>query len=179
MAKPIIALLTNNDDDVYCFRKELIEALIADGYEMLISCPDGPKFELMKDIRKKTGMAIIFITHNLGVVADICDKISVMYAGKIVEQGPVDDIFYKPSHPYTRGLLRSMPRVDAEEIERLIPIEGTPVDMLNPPKGCPFGPRCESCMKICLKQNPPIVEVGREHRSACWLLVKDQYQEEE
>ena len=134
--------------------------------------------ELMKDIRKKTGMAIIFITHNLGVVADICDKISVMYAGKIVEQGPVDDIFYKPSHPYTRGLLRSMPRVDAEEIERLIPIEGTPVDMLNPPKGCPFGPRCESCMKICLKQNPPIVEVGREHRSACWLLVKDQYQEE-
>ena len=124
-------------------------------------------------------MAIIFITHNLGVVADICDKISVMYAGKIVEQGPVDDIFYKPSHPYTRGLLRSMPRVDAEEIERLIPIEGTPVDMLNPPKGCPFGPRCESCMKICLKQNPPIVEVGREHRSACWLLVNDQYQEEE
>ena len=94
----------------------------------------------MKDLQKKTGMGIIFITHNLGVVADICDKVSVMYAGKIVEQGPVDDIFYEPAHPYTKGLLRSMPRVDAESYERLIPIEGTPVDMLNPPEGCPFAP---------------------------------------
>ena len=81
--------------------------------------------DLMKDLQKKTGMGIIFITHNLGVVADICDKVSVMYAGKIVEQGPVDDIFYEPAHPYTKGLLRSMPRVDAESYERLIPIEGT------------------------------------------------------
>ena len=126
--------------------------------------------ELMKDIRQKTGMAIIFITHNLGVVADICDKISVMYAGKIVEQGSVDDIFYNPSHPYTKGLLRSMPRVDAEQYERLIPIEGTPVDMLNPPEGCPFGPRCEHCMKVCLKHNPPNISISDGHTAACWLL---------
>ena len=126
--------------------------------------------ELMKDIRKKTGMAIIFITHNLGVVADICDRISVMYAGKIVEQGSAEDIFYAPAHPYTRGLLRSMPRVDAEQYERLIPIEGTPVDMLNPPEGCPFGPRCEHCMKVCLKHNPPDTVVSEGHHAACWLL---------
>ena len=129
--------------------------------------------ELMKALQKKTGMGIIFITHNLGVVAEICDKVSVMYAGKIVEQGPVNDIFYSPSHPYTEGLLRSMPRVDAENYERLIPIEGTPVDMLNPPEGCPFAPRCEHCRKICLKKMPPYVEVSPEHRSACWLRVEE------
>ena len=126
--------------------------------------------ELMKDIRQITGMAIIFITHILGVVADICDKISVMFAGKIVEQGSVDEIFYNPSHPYTKGLLRSMPRVDAEQYERLIPIEGTPVDMLNPPEGCPFGPRCEHCMKVCLKHNPPNISISDGHTAACWLL---------
>jgi len=119
-------------------------------------------------------MGIIFITHNLGVVAEICDKVSVMYAGKMVEQGPVDDIFYAPGHPYTRGLLRSMPRVDADSYERLIPIEGTPVDMLNPPEGCPFAPRCESAMKICLQKMPPYVELGENHRAACWLCVQDQ-----
>ena len=127
----------------------------------------------MKALQKKAGMGIIFITHNLGVVAEICDKVSVMYAGKIVEQGPVNDIFYSPSHPYTEGLLRSMPRVDAENYERLIPIEGTPVDMLNPPEGCPFAPRCEHCRKICLKKMPPYVEVSPEHRSACWLRVEE------
>ncbi len=129
--------------------------------------------ELMKTLQKKTGMGIIFITHNLGVVAEICDKVSVMYAGKIVEQGPVNEIFYQPSHPYTLGLLRSMPRVDADEYERLIPIEGTPVDMLNPPEGCPFAPRCESCMQVCLKQMPPYVELSEGHRSACWLRVQE------
>jgi oligopeptide transport system ATP-binding protein len=135
--------------------------------------------ELMKSIQQRTGMGIIFITHNLGVVAEICDKVSVMYAGRIVEQGPVDDIFYKPAHPYTLGLLRSMPRVDADSYERLIPIEGTPVDMLNPPDGCPFAPRCENCMQICLKKMPPYVEVGENHRSACWLRVKDQMDKKE
>ena len=130
--------------------------------------------ELMKELQKKTHMGIIFITHNLGVVAEICDKVSVMYAGKMVEQGPVDDIFYQPAHPYTEGLLRSMPRVDAESYERLIPIEGTPVDMLNPPEGCPFAPRCEKAMKICLQKMPPYVEVGENHRSACWLRVQEQ-----
>ena len=130
--------------------------------------------ELMKDIQRKTGMAIIFITHNLGVVAEICDRVSVMYAGHIVEQGSVHDIFYRPAHPYTRGLLRSMPRVDELEHERLIPIDGTPVDLLNPPAGCAFGPRCESCMKICLNRQPPIIKVGEDgHLSACWLQVKE------
>ena len=130
--------------------------------------------ELMKDIQKKTGMAIIFITHNLGVVAEICDRVSVMYAGHIVEQGSVHDIFYRPAHPYTRGLLRSMPRVDELEHERLIPIDGTPVDLLNPPAGCAFGPRCDNCMKICLTRRPPVVQVGENgHLSACWLQVKE------
>ena len=135
--------------------------------------------ELMKKLQKQNHMGIIFITHNLGVVAEVCDKVSVMYAGKIVEQGPVDDIFYEPAHPYTKGLLRSMPRVDAESYERLIPIEGTPVDMLNPPEGCPFAPRCEHCMKICLKKMPPYVEVGEKHRSACWLRVQELMNKEE
>lgn len=135
--------------------------------------------ELMKDLQKKTGMGIIFITHNLGVVAEICDKVSVMYAGHIVEQGQVNDIFYNPAHPYTLGLLRSMPRVDAEEYERLIPIEGTPVDMLNPPEGCPFAPRCENCMQICLKKMPPYVELEEGHRSACWLRVQEYLVEKE
>ena len=130
--------------------------------------------ELMKKLQKTNQMGIIFITHNLGVVAEICDKVSVMYAGKMVEQGPVDDTFYAPGHPYTRGLLRSMPRVDAESYERLIPIEGTPVDMLNPPEGCPFAPRCESAMKICLQKMPPYVELGDNHRAACWLCVQEQ-----
>ena len=135
--------------------------------------------ELMKDLQKKTRMGIIFITHNLGVVAEICDKVSVMYAGKIVEQGLVNDIFYKPAHPYTIGLLRSMPRVDADEYERLIPIEGTPVDMLNTPSGCPFAPRCEKCMQVCLKRMPPYVELGNGHRSACWLRVQEEMNKKE
>jgi oligopeptide transport system ATP-binding protein len=130
--------------------------------------------ELMKDIQKKTGMAIVFITHNLGVVAEVCDRVSVMYAGHIVEQGDVKDIFYHPAHPYTKGLLRSMPRVDELEHERLIPIEGTPVDLLDPPAGCPFGPRCEHCMKVCLHSAPPTLELEEEgHTAACWLYVKE------
>lgn len=135
--------------------------------------------ELMKKIQKKTGMAIVFITHNLGVVAEICDKVSVMYAGHIVEQGLVDDIFYNPKHPYTHGLLRSMPRVDAQEYERLIPIQGTPVDMLNPPAGCPFAPRCDHAMKICLRKTPPLFEAGTGHVSACWLLANQDLEEDE
>jgi oligopeptide transport system ATP-binding protein len=127
--------------------------------------------ELMKDIQKKTQMAIIFITHNLGVVADICDRVSVMYAGKIVETGTVNEIFYSPRHPYTLGLLASMPRVDAQEYERLVPIEGTPVDMLNPPPGCAFAPRCEKCMNICIKADPPATDLGGGHIVNCWLEV--------
>lgn len=133
--------------------------------------------ELMKDIISKTHMSTIFITHNLGVVAEICDRVSVMYAGKIVEQGTVDDIFYDPSHPYTLGLMRSMPRVDAMEHERLIPIEGSPVDMLNPPEGCGFGARCEHCMKICLRKEPPTMDLGNGHRASCWLLAMKEKEE--
>ena len=106
--------------------------------------------DLMKEIQQKTGMGILFITHNLGVVAEICDNVSVMYAGRIVEQGGVEDIFYRPGHPYTLGLLRSMPRVDVGSRERLIPIPGTPVDMLDPPPGCPFAPRCPQMRPECL-----------------------------
>lgn len=127
--------------------------------------------ELIRKLQKERKMSVIFITHNLGVVAEICDKVSVMYAGKIVEQGTVDDIFYNPSHPYTLGLMRSMPRVDADEYERLIPIEGNPVDMLNPPEGCGFGARCEYCMNICLRKEPPTIDLGNGHRSSCWLLA--------
>ena len=135
--------------------------------------------DLMKEIQKKVGTAIIFITHNLGVVAEMCDRVSVMYAGKIVEKGTIDDIFYKPAHPYTMGLLASMPRLDANEHERLIPIEGTPVDLLNPPAGCNFGPRCANCMKICLTKEPPYADLGDGHVSACWLhfMGKDKEQE--
>ena len=129
--------------------------------------------ELMKSLQKKENTSIIFITHNLGVVAEICDRVSVMYAGHIVEQGPVNDIFYNPQHPYTRGLLASTPRLDEDERERLIPIEGTPIDLLNPPKGCNFGPRCKNCMKICLREKPLFTEVGEGHISACWLHLKE------
>lgn len=130
--------------------------------------------ELMKTIKEKTRMAIIFITHNLGVIAEICDTVSVMYGGHIVEQGTVEDIFYKPSHPYTQGLLRSMPRLDEQKSERLIPIEGTPINMLEPNPGCPFAPRCEHCMKICVKRNPERSAVSDmvtgAHYASCWLL---------
>ena len=129
--------------------------------------------ELMKDLQRKENTSIIFITHNLGVVAEICDRVSVMYAGRIVEQGKVNDIFYDPQHPYTRRLLQSIPRLDEEDDERLIPIEGTPIDLLNPPQGCNFGPRCTECMKICLRQKPPFAQVGDDHISACWLHFKD------
>ena len=134
--------------------------------------------ELMKDLQRKENTSIIFITHNLGVVADICDRISVMYAGRIVEQGKVNDIFYDPQHPYTRRLLQSIPRLDEEDDERLIPIEGTPIDLLNPPQGCNFGPRCTECMKICLRQKPPFAQVGEGHISACWLHFKDALEKE-
>lgn len=129
--------------------------------------------ELIKEIQQKTKMSVIFITHNLAVVAQICDSVSVMYAGKIVEQGSVDDIFYNPQHPYTKGLLKSMPRIDDNEGVRLESIEGTPVDMLNPPSGCGFSTRCEHCMNICLRKEPPMVEMGDGHRSKCFLHLKE------
>lgn len=130
--------------------------------------------ELMMELKDKLGMAIIMITHDLGVVASMCEKIAVMYGGRIVEYGTTDDIFYNPKHEYTKGLLKSIPRLDAEVHERLVPIEGTPIDLLNPPKGCPFAPRCSSCMKICLKEMPPVTTFGDVHYTQCWMNQKAQ-----
>lgn len=134
--------------------------------------------ELMMELKDKLGMAIIMITHDLGVVANMCDRIAVMYAGRIIEYGTADDIFYNPKHQYTKGLIRSIPRIDTKEHERLIPIEGTPVDLLNPPKGCPFAPRCEECMKICLREMPPVTELDDIHYTQCWLLQKEMMEKE-
>ena len=134
--------------------------------------------ELMKELQHKEHTSIIFITHNLGVVAEICDRVSVMYAGHIVEQGTVQEIFYDPKHPYTKGLLTSIPRLDEDSPERLIPIEGTPIDLLNPPAGCNFGPRCKDCMKVCLTKKPPYADLGNGHISACWLHYKKNAEEE-
>ena len=116
--------------------------------------------ELMQELRKKLGMSIIMITHDLGVVASMCEKIAVMYAGHIVEYGTTDEIFYQPGHEYTKGLINSIPKLNTEVRERLVPIEGTPVDLLNPPAGCPFAPRCKNCMKICLSKMPPRTELS-------------------
>ena len=135
--------------------------------------------ELMQELRKKLGMSIIMITHDLGVVASMCEKIAVMYAGHIVEYGTADEIFYNPSHEYTKGLIKSIPKLNTEKIERLVPIEGQPVDLLNPPAGCPFAPRCSECMKICLKEMPPKTELGSTHYSYCWLLQKEALKGEE
>lgn len=129
--------------------------------------------ELMMELKEKLGMAIIMITHDLGVVAQMCDHIAVMYAGHIIEYGTADQIFYTPKHMYTKGLIRSIPRLDVVEHERLVPIEGTPVDMLNPPAGCAFGPRCEACMKICLREQPPHTDLEDGHYTHCWLMQKE------
>jgi len=123
--------------------------------------------DLMKELKKKTGTSIILITHDLGVVADVCSRVLVMYGGLIMEEGKVEDIFYNPQHPYTIGLLKSIPKI--ENKERLIPIEGTPPDLLHPPKGCPFAARCEHAMNICMEERPDFFECGEGHRSLCWL----------
>jgi len=129
--------------------------------------------ELMVELKKKIGMSIIMITHDLGIVANMCEKIAVMYGGKIVEYGSVNEIFYNPRHEYTKGLLGSIPKLYEKERTKLVAIEGTPVDMLNPPAGCPFAPRCASCMKICLREIPDYIKVEESHYSACWLPAKE------
>ena len=134
--------------------------------------------ELMMELKERLGMAIIMITHDLGVVASMCDKIAVMYAGRIVEYGTTDDIFYNPKHEYTKGLLKSIPRLDAKEHERLVPIEGTPIDLLNPPAGCPFAPRCSNCMKICLREMAPVTTFDDVHYTQCWMNQKEQMERE-
>ena len=132
--------------------------------------------ELMKDLQKKMGMAIIMITHDLGVIADMCDEIIVMYAGRVCERGTVDEIFYNPRHEYTKGLLRSIPTLNGGH-DKLIPIAGSPVDLTNLPKGCAFASRCDRCMKICLTEQPEEVRVNDSHIASCWMNVKQVYDE--
>lgn len=124
------------------------------------------------ELKDKLGMAIIMITHDLGIVASMCDRIAVMYAGRIVETGTCDEIFYHPKHEYTKGLLESIPRLDSTKHEKLIPIEGNPVDLLNPPEGCEFAPRCKNCMKICLRENPPKTDFSKTHYAHCFMNQK-------
>ncbi|MFD1851979.1 ABC transporter ATP-binding protein [Oceanobacillus bengalensis] len=128
--------------------------------------------ELMKDIQKETESAIVFITHDLGVVANVADRVAVMYAGKIVEVGTVDDIFYNPKHPYTWGLLGSMPTPDSDEDE-LFAIPGSPPNMLNPPKGDAFAPRNKFALEIDGVMEPPMFKVSDTHYAATWLLHED------
>ena len=133
--------------------------------------------ELLKKLQKEYGMAIIIITHDLGVVAQICDEVDIMYAGRIVERGTVDDIFYNPQHEYTKGLLNSMPKLDTKG-KRLEPIQGNPVDLFCLPKGCAFSSRCKECMEICIERYPEEVQYDEKgHAASCWKMIKKLYEE--
>ena len=128
--------------------------------------------ELMKSLQAELGMAIIMITHDLGVVAQLCDEVIVMYAGSICEQGTADEIFYNPRHEYTKGLLRSIPTAHTAGT-RLKPITGTPIDLLNMPAGCPFAPRCDAAMKVCIRQRPERMVINDQHFASCWMNVRE------
>ena len=133
--------------------------------------------ELLKELKDKLGMAIIFITHDLGVVSEICDKIVVMYAGKIVEEGTSRQIFYQRCHPYTEGLLASVPKLDSDVNEKLKPIKGNPPDMSCVKPGCAFAPRCSCAMQICVKEEPPQYELDDTHVVSCWQTIKKALQD--
>ncbi|MEG2928488.1 MAG: ABC transporter ATP-binding protein [Oscillospiraceae bacterium] len=126
--------------------------------------------DLLKELREKLGISIILITHDLGVIAKLCDRVLVMYGGKIIERGTVEEIFYTTKHPYTNGLLNSVARLSSDKNQELTPIDGTPPDLFNPPKGCPFAARCEYCMEICTEQAPLEYEVNNNHKTSCWLM---------
>ena len=128
--------------------------------------------ELMQSLQKELGMAIIMITHDLGVVAQMCDEIVVMYAGSYCERGTAEEIFYNPRHEYTKGLLRSIPTMGTMG-QKLQPITGTPIDLLNLPKGCPFAPRCDAAMKICISTMPETMTINENHKATCWVNVAD------
>ncbi|MHA1721467.1 MAG: ABC transporter ATP-binding protein [Candidatus Baldrarchaeia archaeon] len=127
---------------------------------------------LLKELREKYNTTVILITHNMGVVAEMADRVAVMYAGKIVEVGSVFEIFKHPKHPYTQGLLKAVPN-PLTRIDRLIHIPGTVPNLINPPPGCRFHPRCQYAMDICKKQEPPPIEVGENHIAYCWLYTKE------
>jgi oligopeptide/dipeptide ABC transporter ATP-binding protein len=124
--------------------------------------------QLLKDIQKRSGLAMIFITHNIGIVAKMCDRVAVMYAGRLVERAPVRTIFNQPAHPYTEALLNAMPKL-TDRSERLWSIEGQPPDLSNLPPGCPFSPRCPKAEDRCRREVPPEVQVGDDHYTRCWL----------
>lgn len=125
--------------------------------------------DLMKDIQKKLGTTIILITHDLGVVANIADHIVVMYSGKVMEQGTADEIFYGHKHPYTWSLLKAAPNLELGNKQTLLSIEGTPPDLITPPKGCPFAARCKYCMNVCVDEAPEEYEFEEGHKASCWL----------
>ncbi len=133
--------------------------------------------ELIADLQSQLGMAVIIITHDLGVIADMCDEIIVMYAGSVCERGTTDDIFYSPKHEYTKNLLRSIPKSRKTD-ERLVPIAGNPIDLLNLPEGCAFAPRCRAAMQICLEEHPEEIPVSQTQSAACWVNIKNQLEEE-
>lgn len=125
---------------------------------------------VLKHLQREFGTSIILITHDLGIVADLCDRVIVMYAGQIVESGTKREIFKQPQHPYTRGLLRSLPRIDQSKDEPLVPIYGTPPDLAKPPAGCPFWARCNDAMRVCQERQPESTAISETHSASCWLL---------
>lgn len=129
--------------------------------------------QLLKELCRKNGMAMMFITHNFGIVAEMCDRVTVLYGGRVMEEGSVNDVFYSAAHPYTKGLLKAIPKADLLSGERLIPIGGTAIDPLSPPTGCVFWPRCPQCMNICKKIVPGKTILTDEHSVNCWLHSKD------
>ena len=129
--------------------------------------------KLMRSIQREMGMSIMFITHDLGVVAELCSRVIVMYGGLIMEEADIFDLFEQPRHPYTLGLLASIPDINQDKSKRLQPIVGSPPDMIHPPKGCPFAPRCPYACRICLEEVPPMFSAGDGHQSRCWMLDAD------
>ncbi|MBR0408278.1 MAG: ABC transporter ATP-binding protein [Clostridia bacterium] len=129
--------------------------------------------KLMRSLQREMGMSIMFITHDLGVVAELCDRVAVMYGGMIMEEADILDIFQRPRHPYTMGLLASIPDMNMDKRKQLQPIPGSPPDMIHPPKGCPFAPRCPYARGVCLEEMPPYAQTGENSRSMCWLLHSD------
>ena len=128
--------------------------------------------ELMKELRSRVSASIILITHDLGIVADLCDRVNVMYGSQIMESGLLEDIFYETAHPYTKGLLNCLPeRAILDGRKKLEPIQGSPVDLMLLPEGCVFAPRCEGCMNLCLKRRPELYKVAQGHHSCCWESV--------
>jgi oligopeptide transport system ATP-binding protein len=129
--------------------------------------------DLMRDLQNKLNTSIILITHDLGVIAEVCTHVIVMYGGMMMEKGTVEDVFYNPQHPYTLGLHKSIPKVNKTGKERLVPIEGSPPDLMNPPTGCPFSPRCPYAMEVCMQEAPAMIDINESQSSACWLNYED------